>query len=132
MKQSANKKGFILVSVLVIVMVLSTLALTRLKSTYTRSIDLTSTVANTKLLYIAESGLSRAQASAHDEDQFNALAGQEFKFGGGTYIIEGDISGFTKEITVKSYMPDTSDVRYSKDIKISGASLTSNYTWEEL
>ncbi|MBU0581131.1 MAG: hypothetical protein KKA19_08125 [Candidatus Margulisbacteria bacterium] len=126
-----GEKGFVLLTVLIVVFVLSTLGLMRIMLSASRIEEIAGNTSDLQLLYIAESGISRAQSKAHDPGAFMAILGNEYFSGKGSYEIEGDISGLIKTVTVNSYMPNKAEKKYEKIIVIQGESITSNYLWRE-
>ena len=126
-----NKQGFILPTVLIVVFALSTLGLLRMVLSASRTADIMRYTTDLQLLYLAESGLSRAQANAADPAKFYSVCGPEYFLGNGSYIIAGNINGLDKIVTVNSYIPNFAQKKQWKTLVIEGESITSNYSWRE-
>ena len=125
-----REKGFVLITVMIVVFVLSTLGIMRLMLSATRTADIAYYVTDLQLLYLAETGINRAQAQANG-DSFLVLNGQEYSLGNGSYEIAGSSSGMLRSVTVNSYIPNKTNKKYDKTIAISGSSITDNYSWRE-
>jgi hypothetical protein len=126
-----SKQGFILMTVLIVVFALSTLGLLRMVLSASRTADVMRYTTDIQLLYLAESGISRAQANAGDPVQFATVCNIEYFLGNGSYIIVGNIIGPVKTVTVNSYIPNLAQQKQSKTLVIEGGSITSNYSWRE-
>ncbi len=126
-----KEKGFILMTVLIVVFALSTLALMRLLLSGTRTAELVGYTQDLKLLYIAESGIKRVQAAAHDTAAAYALNNIEYPLGEGSYIINSSLEQLPRIVTVSAYLPNAAHKRAEKNIVITGSSITSNYLWQE-
>ncbi|MFC1517354.1 hypothetical protein ACFL5G_02230 [Candidatus Margulisiibacteriota bacterium] len=124
-----QEQGFVLITVLIVVFVLSTLGLTRLLLSASRTSEINGHTQDLKLLALAESGISLAQANATDLSGVNNV---EFFLGDGSYIVIGDTAGLIKTVTVNSFIPNQANSKQTKMIVISGESITNNYTWQEL
>lgn len=127
-----KQEGFVLITVLIVVFVLATLGIMRLMVSSTRATNIDSYTKELQLLYLAETGISRAQSKAHDVGEFNTLLNNEYFLGNGSYEIYGDIVSLIKTVTVNSYIPNKADQKFQKTLVISGVSVTSDYTWREL
>ena len=125
-----QERGFVLITVLIVVFALSTLGAMRLLTSASRTAEISFYTIDMKLLSLAESGINRAQAEAAS-DAFLVLNGNEYFLGNGSYEVVGDVIGFTRIVTVNSYIPNKANKDYQKTVVISGTSITNNYTWRE-
>jgi Tfp pilus assembly protein PilV len=127
-----NRQGFILMTVLIVVFALSTLGLLRMVLSASRTADVMRYTTDLQLLYLAESGISRAQANAADPAKFYSVCDLEYFLGNGSYIIQGNVGGTFKTVTVNSYIPNFAEKKQWKTLVIEGESITSNYSWREV
>ncbi len=127
-----DQKGFILLTVLIVVFVLSSLGILRVTLSASRTVDVLRYENELQLLALAETGLSRAQSVAADPEALYANCDNEYYLGEGTYIITANVSGFLhKIVTVNSYIPNREKMKLMKTVVIEGVSITSNYVWRE-
>ena len=126
-----QERGFILLTVLIVMFVLSSLGILRVSLSATRTADVLRYCSELQLLALAETGISRAQAAAADNAGLYALCDTEYALYDGTYIITANLGDMVKTVTVNSYIPNREKVKIMKTVVVEGESITSNYAWRE-